>query len=416
MKVKKKKIDGKFTIKRQYMFNFLILWIWAQGILLQYIRAVIMRFPLIGGYPDIVLAVAFAVIILFAFPYFRIHRGDILLIVSIAAVFLLEWLFYKDGKVYLDRYIVSFVVKILPLYFVGVSLGKAEDREHIIYQMYLVSMFTLVAAIGYRMVFGTPMSDAVSKYVGDMDHAYKVLPHCCLIAYYAVKRMNILNLVCMVIGGFYLLTLGTRGAALLYLVLIALLVIMGKNSKGAAVRAIILSGAAGGFLVSPWYDAAILWMYEKAQEFGLSVRIFDKLLEGEVAISGGRDIIRETLIYAIKENPFLGYGVCSDRVLAGNYAHNIALELWVEFGVFFGTAILIAVIIILFRGYKATKEEGKKGLILVLIFSSFFKLFLSGSYLDERLLLFLLGLCVCSIRQEKRERVRFSSPMPKTVL
>lgn len=409
-------MDGKFTIKRQYMFNFLILWIWAQGILLQYIRAVIMRFPLIGGYPDVVLTVVFAVIVLLAFPYFRIYRGDILLIVSIVAVFVIEWLFYKDGKVYLDGYIVSFVVKILPLYFVGVSLGKAEDREHIIYQMYLVSMLTLVAAIGYRMVFETPMSDAVSKYVGDMDHAYKVLPHCCLIAYYAVKRTNILNLVCVAIGCFYLLTLGTRGAALLYLVLIALLVIMGKNSKGTAVRTMILSGAAGGFLVSPWYNAAILWMYEKAQEFGLSVRIFDKLLEGEVAISGGRDIIRETLIYAIKENPFFGYGVCSDRVLAGNYAHNIALELWVEFGVFFGTAILIAVIIILFRGYKATKEEGKKGLILVLIFSSFFKLFLSGSYLDEKLLLFLLGLCVCGIRQEKRERVRFSSPIPKTVL
>ena len=405
-------MEGRFTIKRQNVFGLLVLWIWAQEILLQYIRALIARFPIIGWYPDVVLTVFFVAIALLALPYFCISARDILLVFSIIVVFTLEWFFYKDGQEYLDKYIVTFVVKILPLYFVGVALGKAEDKEIIVYQMYVISMITLFASIVYRFAFGASMSDAVSKYVGDMDHAYKLLPHCCLIAYYAVKRTNILNLVCVVVGGFYLLMLGTRGAALLYLVLIALLFIMGRTSKGAVARIVVIFGAVGGFVVSPWYDAAILWMYQKAQQFGLSVRIFDKLIAGEVALSGGRDTIRETLLYSIKENPFFGNGLCSDRVLAGNYAHNIALELWVEFGVILGTAILIAVIVVLFRGYKATKEEGEKGLILALIFASFFKLFLSGSYLDERLLLLLLGLCVCSIRQVKRDPMVLTKDMP----
>lgn len=405
-------MEGRFTIKRQNMFSLLVLWIWAQGILLQYIRALITRFPIIGWYPDVVLTVFFLAIALLALPYFRISKSDILLGFSIIAVFMLEWIFYKDGHEYLDKYIVTFVVRILPLYFVGVSLGVAEERKKIIDQMYIISVVTLFSSIAYRFAFGASMSDAVSKYVGDMDHAYKLLPHLCLIAYYAVKKTNVLNVVGAAIGGLYLLMLGTRGAALLYLVFIALLLIMGRSSKGAVARIVVVFGTVGGFIASPWYDTAILWMYQKAQQLGLSVRIFDKLLAGEAARSGGRDTIREILLSTIRENPFWGNGLCSDRVLAGNYAHNIALELWVEFGVILGTAILIAVIIVLFRGYKATKEEEEKGLILALIFASFLKLFLSGSYLDERLLLLVLGLCVCSIRQVKRDQILLAQDMP----
>ena len=155
--------------------------------------------------------------------------------------------------------------------------------------------------------------------------------------------------------------------------------------------------------MSPLYNRTILWMYRQTQRLGLSIRIFDKLLSGEFAVSTGRDAIRETLLDAIARNPFLGYGLCSDRVLAGHYAHSLALELWVEFGVIFGTAILIALTVALWRGYR--KADGEiKPLILLLTFSSFFKLFLSGSYLNERFLLLLLGLCVCSIRLAKQKQ------------
>ena len=398
-------MEGRFTIKRKNIFSLLILWIWAQGILLQYIRALITRFPIIGWYPDAILTIFFIAITLLSLPYFCIHKSDIFFIFSIIVVFVLEWFFYKDGKEYLDKYITTFVVRILPLYFVGVSLGEAEARKKIIDQMYIISMVTLFSSIIYRFVFGDSMSDAVSKYVGDMDHAYKLLPHLCLIAYYTIKKTNVLNVVSVAIGGLYLLMLGTRGAALLYLVFVALLLIMGRSSKGVIVRIVVVFGALGGFIASSWYAATILWMYQKAQQFGLSVRIFDKLLAGEVVKSGGRDAIRETLLSAIRENPFWGNGLCSDRVLAGNYAHNIALELWVEFGVILGTAIFLAIIVVLFRGYISTKEECEKGLILALIFATFFKLFLSGSYLDERLLFLTLGICVCSIRKSNRDKV-----------
>ena len=399
-------MEGRFRIKREVIFTLLVLWIWTSTILLQYVRAVILRFPIIGAYPDILLSCIFFIIVLAALPYCRIARGDLLLLFTIVTVFLFQWMLNKEAQEYLNQYMVSFVIQILPLYIVGVSLGGSENKEQIIRQMYLLSMVTLAASVLYRFAFGAPMSDAVSKYRGDMDHAYKVLPHCCLIAYFAVKRRNIWNVAFAILGGFYLLMLGTRGAALIYLVLIALLLIIGKTSKGAIARTIVVFGALGAFIASPLYNAALLWMYQIARQLGLSIRVFDKLLSGAEAASSGRDLIAETLLDAVAKKPLLGYGICGDRVLIGGYAHNIAIELWIDFGIIIGTAILAAFVIVMFLGYVRAKGEGEKGLILTLFFSAFCMLFLSGSYLDNRLLFFLLGLCACSIRKSKYDRMR----------
>lgn len=393
-------MTGCIRIKWEYVFRLLVFWIWTRDTLLEYVRAVIMRLPIVGGYPDLVLAVVFAAIVLLALPYYRITGGDFAFLLIVVDVFLYQWIFHEDVQGYLDKYMVSFVVKILPLYIVGVSLGESENREQIIHTMYFLSMITLVADIVYKIAFGTPMSAVVSQYHGDMDRAYKLLPHLCLIVYFAVKQTNLWNIAFSVIGGFYLLMLGTRGAAMIFLVLIAFLLINGKTSKSLFTRTIVVFGTIGAFLASPLFEMSVFWMYRKAQQFGLSIRIFDKLLSGKLDFSGSRDIISETLLQAVAKGPLFGYGICADRVIAGTYAHNIVIELWVEFGVLLGTAIFGILIMTLIRGYLNAKGEGEKGLILILFFSAFCMLFLSGSYLDNRLMLFLLGLCVCSNRRK----------------
>ena len=395
-----------FKIKKEDMFSLLVWWIWAQDLLIQYVRAVIMRLPIIGAYPDAVLAFVFVTVILAALPYYRIAKADLIFLFSVVAVFLYQWMFHAETQAYLDQYMVSFVVKILPLYIVGVSLGRAANQEKIIRVMYILSIITLIADLFYKLVIGTPMSAVASQYVGDMDRAYKILPHCCLIAYYAVKRTNIWNIGFSVVGGIYLLLLGTRGAAMLYLLLVTLLLMMGRRSKGAILRIVVVSGAIAVFLMSPLYNAAILWLYHTAQKLGLSIRIFDKLLNGVLGASSGRDTIRETLMDAVANGPLFGLGICMDRVLTGTYAHNIAIELWVDFGVFVGTAILVVLTVVLVCGYLKAEGEGEKGLIMALFFSGFCMLFLSGSYLNSKFLMLLLGLCVSSIRKKGSNRMR----------
>lgn len=398
----------KITFGSKNAFVALVSLIWIQTILLSYIRAIIMRIPIIGAYPDYLIGFAYTIVIVMALWKIKIYKNDIIFVFAIVLGFFIQWLLYQDRTDYLDRYAVDFLLGVVPLYFVGVSLGVSEERDEIITQMYALSIITIIASIIYRYFLGTPMDEITSLYQGSMDQAYKLLPHCCLVAFYAIKRTNIVNVALTVIGGIYLLMLGTRGAALLYLILIALLFIIGNRSKWFIARIVAVFGGITVFISSSWYDVAILWFYQKAQQFGLSIRIFDKLISGEITQSSGRDLIRDRLFDAIKENPILGHGLCSDRVIAGSYAHNVAIELWVEFGVVIGSILLIACIIILLKGYMGADSEKAKGLVLILSFSCFLKLFLSGSYLDERLLFFLLGFCVANIRRNSEIKEKIS--------
>ena len=113
----------------------------------------------------------------------------------------------------------------------------------------------------------------------------------------------------------------------------------------------------------------------------------------------------ETLIASVKEHSFWGTGLCSDRMMVGVYAHNIALELWVEFGVIIGTIVLVTLIVAFLRGYLCSSSSAEKGLIIALICSSFLKLFLSGSFMDDRWFFALIGLCVGAIRKSKYKKL-----------
>mgnify|MGYP000008971825 FL=1 len=388
--------DGKKAISA---FALLVFWIWSQDFLLQYLRVVFSKIPYIGVYRDIVFDALFILLIVLSIPKFKVRAWDMFIVLAIVVVFMANWIFYRDAQYYINRYMVDFLLKILPLYIVGISLGDSPERDRIIKIMVVLSLLTIVSDMIYKLFLGAPMSQMASQYQGDMDRAYKLLPHCCLVAYSAIKRSRPMRAVVAAAGCFYILMLGTRGAALICIIFIALLMAAGKTSKWAITRILLIFGGIGAFISSSFYLKSITWMYNKATNLGLSVRIFDKLLSGTAANINSRDVIQAKLLDAIGVHLFDGYGLCGDRVIAGSYAHNIVLELWVEFGLLIGTMIFLLIAMTVLRGYLSAKTIECKGLIISLIFACFFKLFLSGSYLDEKFLFLLLGLCVAEIRR-----------------
>ena len=387
--------------KQRRSFEILLWMLWTSTILMKYVRAVVLRIPIICDFPDVIMTACFVIAILFALRDFQITAKDILFVLAIYLIFIIECLTRGQNNPYLEKYYFEFPLKTVLLYLVGSSLSMNEREDEIIDHLYILSMVTLPVCFAYNMILGSPMDEIASKYQGNMDLAYHLLPHCCLIAYYAKKKPNILNIAFTIFGAFYLMLLGTRGAALIMLLCIAWTLVLDQNSKKVLARIVVLCGAVAAFIISPLYETFILWMYKTAQDLGLSIRIFDKLLSVGQMDSSGRDVLAETLVASVKEHPFWGTGLCSDRTMVGVYAHNIALELWVEFGVIIGTIILVALIVICLRGYLRSTSSAEKGLIIVLICSSFFKLFMSGSFMDERWFFALIGLCVGAIRKGK---------------
>ena len=86
-------------------------------------------------------------------------------------------------------------------------------------------------------------------------------------------------------------------------------------------------------------------------------------------------------------------------MIIGIYAHNLLIELWVEFGLIIGTVLLLSLVITLWRAYINSNSEVEKGIIITMLCASFFKMFLSGSYIDEGPIFLLIGLCVGVIRK-----------------
>lgn len=380
-------------------FHMLILLLWMQTILLNYIRAMLERVPFIGSFVGILIVLVYVVLIVLSIPEIRVNAKDIVFYFVAVIVFLLQWLIYKESSIYIEEYFIDFLLKALPLYFVGLNLGRLEEKDEIIHHMYVISIITILASIIIRNIYAAPMDEITSLYVGDMDHAYKLLPHCCLIVYFTVKKINWVNIAMTIISLIYILLLGTRGAALNLLLCIALCIITSGSSRKIITRVIAIAGSVFVFVASPLYMMAINALQQLAVKVGLSIRIFDKLLTGSFAQFDGRNTIRERLLEKIIDGPLFGNGICSDRVVVGTYAHNIIIELWMGFGIIIGSIFLILLVTILIRGFMKCGSSSMKGLILSLICACFFKLFLSGSYLDEQLLFLLIGLCVYNIRR-----------------
>jgi hypothetical protein len=137
------------------------------------------------------------------------------------------------------------------------------------------------------------------------------------------------------------------------------------------------------------------------ESLGMSTRFFDLLSVNELFVSYGREWRAEAVLSGIKENWFLGYGLAGDRILIGDYVHNIVLEFWASFGVIFGTTLFVILLYILVRGMRTGKNQDEKVFILILICCGFLKLFISGTYLDEANFFLLIGLCVFEIRQHR---------------
>ena len=193
--------------------------------------------------------------------------------------------------------------------------------------------------------------------------------------------------------------LGTRGAALIVLINIAWNLVTGRNSKKVIARILVLFAAVITFVSSSLFDSAVLWLYMMAQKVGLSIRIFDKILGGSQGGTSGRDLLTEKLMVSVKEHFLFGTGLCSDRVLVGTYAHNILVELWVDFGVIIGTVLLAWMVYTFIQSLCKVSNTEEKGLIVTLICASFMKLFLSSTYLDTAFLFLLIGLCVGTNRK-----------------
>lgn len=388
-----------WRLNSQSAFRLLLLLIWANNTIVGFVIEIIDRLPLVGMLSPYIMPCIYIFLAICAAPYILkcCRPGDLIFYVMCAVTVLLTMLIYPDNTAYISPQLVRILCTVFPLYFIGIAYRHELHKD----DLFWVSLLGVLAVFAYQLYYlytGRVLSQ------DNMEAAYNVLPSVMYLIYSAFEKKKV-RYVFPVIAGFFLMFLfGTRGALLAALLFGAICLFFYKFKGCKTGSKLVFLLIAGGVLVCLFATEVLTELArlgsQSFERWGFSTRIFDFFLEGEFVESKGREYLYRVTLEAIQRRPLLGYGIMGDQVCTGgSYAHNLFLEFWCQFGIFVGSALALLLISFVIKAlYHARKNAG---VLFVLLFVClvFVKLMISGSYLYESWLYFLIGLSTASLRR-----------------
>lgn len=401
MKIKNTNYNLRKTkISTEQCFSYLLIVIWTQYTILPYILQVFKRLPMISYYYEFAMPTIMITLLLLSAPYIlkRIHPVDLIFyMVCVVVVLGTMMLCPKNGEFIHERLFKTLATGI-PMYFIGVCYSHEKFKT----SLYYASLASLIVSFLYQIYY---------VYIGrestiyNMDTSYKLLPCIIYLIYWAIEKKKIHNYLIALFSIMICFSFGTRGPILAIIVFIGISIyFLAIYSKPLFTKLIFVCGLAAILIIvnhSNLIVGTASLLSEIFSRFGFSTRIFDFIILENITDSSGRDVLAEAIIEAIKQRPILGYGLMGDRVILGTYAHNIFLEMWCDFGVFLGTAILISIILLAISALYINRKSNNFYFILMMVCMVLVKLMLSGSFVYEKYFYLMIGICVSAIRYTK---------------
>lgn len=380
------------------MFRFLVLVFWTQHTILRYVEEVIERLPFISRFAPFFIPVLFMSLLALSLPYIvrQLRKADILFVLSVVLVVVMTLLIYPDSKEYISPQLWRIFGMSVPLYFVGVIYDNEEIKKDLFWCS-LVGVFVALLYQLYSLSSGRVLES------DNMNASYNVLPSVMYLVYWAIINNGMKNWLIALAASALPFVFGTRGPIVAIAVFGAIgLIYRFSKIKNIAVKMVLILIVGIAAIYISTGNRILEWaeiLSKRFGEIGFSTRIFDFLIEEQLAESAGRENLSEAVWKAIKQNAILGYGFMGDRAIISPYVHNIVLEYWCSYGVFVGSAALVLTV---FMPLKATfRSRGTDNLWLIIMFTCMvlIKLMLTGSYVYEPYFYLLIGLCVGSLRK-----------------
>lgn len=157
-------------------------------------------------------------------------------------------------------------------------------------------------------------------------------------------KKKIIHIIASIFFGIFILIYGNRGSILAIFLFITYCVFHYTDIR----KKILIFAVISVFFIFIFYNNEIIinLIIKIVDFFGISSRNLRLLLSNQLTYSTHRtDQIWVNIYKAIKENWIIGHGLCYDRVINGSidiYAHNLVLEIWLSFGLIFGSVLLLA--------------------------------------------------------------------------
>lgn len=395
----------KFNISSappKFMFRLMVMVFWLQNTFFYFALELIERIPFIGQFSTMLLPVTYALLIITSSSYIfsRMHKEDILLYFAVFLIALCTLFIYPDSSSYIFPQL-GRIFKAVSVFYLGVAFDYKESKRDLFWCS-IISVITVFAYQLYVLSTGRVLTE------DNMNTAYNTLPSVMYLIFYAFcnKKIKlwILALGCVLL----FFVFGTRGpliALFVYLGICAVYYII-KLKNDLLKVFLIISLFIFVFYISS-QNRIILWattMSEWFSQIGFSTRIFELIIEEELANSSGRDELIDLVINAIANRPFRGYGFMGDRAILGKYCHNIIFEFLCSYGIVFGGFALGLIAVLLINAFNKSKRMNDiRFLFIMFTCMVMIKLFFSGSYVFEPYFYLLLGLSFGIIRRQQFE-------------
>lgn len=249
---------------------------------------------------------------------------------------------------------------------------------------FFFSLKTEYRSVGYDMVFG-----------------YQLIFVAMIIFENYLAKKNKFKLMMVITNIVLLLIIGSRGPIFVLVLYFMIRTILSR--KKLSKKVLTISGLLlVAFIFINNYTGILSMMNMQLNSLGIYSRNLEYILAGNIATDGGRELIFNILIDDLKSsNQVFGLGLFSDRVvLNGTYAHNIALEFLHNYGVIFGTFLLVVLILGILRKLINNRTNNH-----FFVFSSFGigSLTFSGSYLTSFYFFIMLAMLVSRFSSELDE-------------
>lgn len=312
-------------------------------------------------------------------------------------VFLLNFIFFPENHPYIKEVIFPFFFMCLPAFVYSMSLDDLNILKKI------MKKSSLIVFIFGTILFVLTLSGKVSIGVYSMELSYYMLLPAIMFIDELLENFSPKTMLASLISIMVILSLGSRGALICIVLFIVLkLIRFGFNmTYKKFFYSLLIIGTIMTSLI--YFENILKYIDNVLMSFGIRSRSIQIFLSGDVHLSG-RDNIYQNIIREIYSNPILGIGLAGDRRFTDTgYAHNFFLEVLSNFGVVFGSIILIILIFIIMRKLL-TVNDGKYNMILVWLSLGFVPLLVSSSYLINIKFWIFMGLIISGLFKKRKSK------------
>lgn len=312
--------------------------------------------------------------------YKRLRFDVIVMIVFFSSSYFITYAIYPQNREFLSDLIFNLLYIVTAYAIIRSNLVSINDVS-----VWAIRVSVILGI--WSMLIGLFYMNTISY----MDLSDSLSIPCAFLFYSSFTKKNKFHLLLAICSLIFIVIFGSRGALLS---IIILLLIIYKEYKLSIKKVIFTTTISTIFLINLFFYRNILnYLISLFEKVGISSRTLYKLLNLELFTSTSRNEITEYLIYILKDNWIKGIGMAGDRyylrlAFKGNmatYAHNIFIEMTLNYGIILGGLLIIWLVYLMAKYYIFNKilSSNERFFISIFFTISFLQLLVSRSYLTE---------------------------------